>query len=125
VTFSDAAIAAIYPVLVILGMTIWARYLPLIAELQAGVRTLVCSLLMMVTTIIAEQVYYGFGRFTGEYAAWVQNYWVIAVLKLGYVSSFSYMLYAFWMLAPVKPRLVVPFLISAAIWSVVTVALMF
>jgi hypothetical protein len=123
--FTDAAVSALYPVMVILGMTIWSRYLPLISKLDNGVRTLVCSLLLVVTTIIGPQLYYGLGRFTGSYIQFAMNPVLVAILKLGYVSGFCYMLYAFWLLAPSKPRLVIPLLLSFGIWGAVTIALMF
>ena len=124
-TFPDAALAALYPVMVILGITIWLRYLPLLRDLQNGVRTLVCSLLMMVTTIILEQIYYGIGRFTGDYTKWASDLTVVFSLKIGYIMSFCYMAYAFWMLAPTKPKLIVPIALSVSIWAAVTLALMF
>ena len=124
-TFPDAALAALYPVMVILGAIIWLRYLPLLNDLQNGVRILVCSLLMMVSTIILEQVYYGFGRFTGNYLTWVTAPTIVFALKVGYICSFCYMLFAFWMLAPTKPKLIVPFAVSFGIWASITIALMY
>lgn len=111
--------------MVIMGAIIWLRYFPLIKVLENGVRTLVCSVLVMVTTIIAEQCYYGAGRFTGKYVDVAMNPLIVGALKIGYIASFCYMLYAFWLLAPSRPKLMVPFALSFTIWAAITVALMF
>ena len=120
----DAAIAALYPVIILMGTLVWARYLAVVKELEAGQRTLVCSLLVMVATIVIEQVYYGLGRFTGRYIEISMRTEVIAFMKLGYILSFCYMLYAFWMIAPTRPTMKVPIILAGLVWLFVTIALM-
>lgn len=119
----DAAIAALYPVIVLLGAMVWSRYLSVVTQLEPPMRTLVCSLLVMVGVIVAEQIYYGLGRLTNQYIQISMKTEVIAFMKLGYVVSFCYMLYAFWMLAPAKPKLWVPIAMAAMVWIMIIVAM--
>lgn len=123
--FADAALTAFYPVMVIFGVTIWLRFLPVLWRLDDGRRTLVCAMLLIVSTIIYEQSLYGLGRLTGRYIDIATNPWLVGLGKLGYISGMCYLLYSFWLLAPARPTLRTPIIWAVGVWAAITVALMF
>ena len=120
----DAALGAMYPVMAILGGIIWLRFLPTLHSLETGIRALVCSMLVIVAGIVLEQLIYGFGRFYGSYIQIATSPPLVVLGKLLYIVGFSYMLYAFWLIAPAKPRIVVTFGVSFIIWLGVFSALL-
>lgn len=124
-TFSQAALTALYPVMAILGVVIWARFVPTLKHLDNGTRVLVCSNLLLVLGIVVEQIIFGFGRLTGRYLTIATDPMIVSIGKIIYVAGFSYMLYAFWLIAPAKPKIWIPFLLAFVIWACIAAALMF
>ena len=113
----EAALSAFYPVIVLLGALIWMRFFPLLRSVEANTKPLICSMLMIVTAVMVEQLIYGFGRLVGIYINIAMSPGLVAVGKILYCVGFSYMLYAFWLLSPVKPRLWVSVMFTAVMWG--------
>ena len=122
--FVDSALTAAYPVIIFLGVMIVLRFAPILRKVDAPIRTLICSQLTMVGGIMWEQVMYGYGRVTGKYITIATSPGLVSIGKITFICGMIYMLYAFWMLSPVKPRLIVPFTMAFTVWAMLTGALM-
>tara|TARA_R110000868_G_scaffold201296_2_gene448883 strand:+ start:434 stop:781 length:348 start_codon:yes stop_codon:yes gene_type:complete len=114
-----------YPVLIVLGAIIFLRFIPILKEIGGGTRVLICAMLVLLGGIMWEQAMYGYGRFTGHYISIATDPALVAVGKVTYMAGMIYMLYAFWMLAPARPRLTVPLGMAVMLWAMLTAALMF
>lgn len=127
-TFSQAGLLALYPVMIVLGGLIWMRFLPTLKLLDphSGTRALVCSLLVLVISIVAEQAYYGALRGAGRttYEAWSSFAPFVALLKIGYVTGFAYALYAFWLISPTRLKWWSYFAVAFLFWITITAGLM-
>lgn len=120
----DAALSAFYPAIVVMGLLIWARFLPLLKTVSTNTRPLVCSMLVIVSAVMLEQVVYGYGRVTGNYTYIIQHAWLVAAGKILYCAGFAYMLYAFWLLSVVRPRVWVSLSFAFALWAMLFGALL-
>ena len=124
-TFVDAALSAMYPVLIALGGIIFLRFLPILTKIEHGTRVLICAMLVLLGGIMWEQAMYGYGRFTGQYISIATDPALVGIGKVAYAAGMVYMLYSFWLLAPAKPRLAVPIGMAVMLWAMLTVTLMF
>jgi hypothetical protein len=123
--FTDAALSALYPVIIVMGVLIFLRFLPILNKLENGTRVLICAMLTLLAGIIWEQAMYGYGRFTGHYINIANDAALVAIGKVTFITGMAYCLYAFWTLSPAKPRLAVSFGIAFMLWAMITAALMF
>ena len=122
---SDAALTALYPVMVVLGLTVWIRFLPVLRQLENGTRTMVCASLMIVATVIYEQVLFGWGRLTGAYLSINASPLWVGLGKVSYTLGMCYLLYAFWQISPARPRLTAPLAWAAGACVSVLLALLY
>ena len=120
----DAALSAFYPVIVVMGLLIWARFLPLLRTVEQNTRPLICSVLVLVTGIMVEQIVYGYGRFMNQYITIAMNPYMVALGKSLFLTGEAYMLYAFWLLSTVRPRLWVSLFFAASLWALIFAALL-
>lgn len=120
----DAALSAFYPVLVIMGVLILLRFFPLLANVAPTTRPLICSMLVVVMSVMWEQIMFGYGRFSGLYLTIANAPLLVGIGKIGYMVGFSYLLYSFWLLSPTKPRLWTSLSFAFAAWLVITATLM-
>jgi len=117
-TILQAALMALYPTLIVLCLVVAARYARVLNDLSGATRSLVCSLLLMLATLLGEQVYYGLGRVNGTWAV-LNNYTPIVVLmKTGYVAALLYMVYALHELAPASINKNLAVVWVVALWFV-------
>ncbi len=122
-TLIDAALSAFYPVIVLMGAMIVARFWPLLAQVEATTKPLICSMLVLVIGIGWEHVLYGYGRFSGDYINIALNHWMVGIGKTLYMVGFAYLLYAFWVLSPTRPRLATSFFMAGTAWLLIFVML--
>jgi hypothetical protein len=115
----DAALAAFYPVIAIMGVLIILRFFPLLRYVEQTTKPLICSTMIIVMGVMWEQLLYGYGRFSGDYVTIATTPSLVAVGKILYVAGCAYMLYAFWLLSPTKPRLWASFAFAATAWAVI------
>ena len=115
----DAALSAFYPLLTIMGMMIVLRFAPLLQAVESNTKPLICSMLLVVIATVWEQVLYGYGRFSGDYIIIATTPALVGVGKILYTVGFAYMLYAFWLLSPNKPRLWASFAFAGGAWAVI------
>ena len=115
----DAALSAFYPVIAIMGVLIVLRFFPLLKHVEQNTRPLVCSMLLIVIAVMWENALYGFGRFSGHYITIATDPHLVGIGKILYMAGFSYSLYSFWLLSPVKPRLVATFIFAFAAWAII------
>lgn len=115
----DAALAAFYPLLVIMGMLIVLRFAPLLRAVELNTRPLICSTILIVLAVMWEQALYGYGRFSGTYISIATNPCMVGAGKIVYTAGFAYMLYSFWLLSPTKPRLWASFVFAGGAWLVI------
>jgi hypothetical protein len=116
----DAALSAFYPVIVIMGVLIVLRFFPLLRYVETNTKPLICSTILIVVGVMWENLLYGYGRFSGNYITIASDPHLVAIGKILYMGGFSYQLYAFWLLSPVKPRLWASFFFAFAAWAVIT-----
>lgn len=122
---ADAALTALYPVLVILGAVVGVRYAGALRTLPSDKRVMVCAMLVLVAGIMYEQTIYGLGRLTGDYIHIAMTPAAVAIGKILLAVGLCYKLYAFWLIAPQRPRVIVPMVMSACVWAAVFMALLF
>ena len=115
----NAALSAFYPVLVLMGAMILARFWPLLKTVAPNTKPLICSMLVIVVGVIWEQIMYGYGRFSGEYISIATTPLMVGIGKVIFMVGFTYLLYAFWLLAPKPPRLWVLFFAAGMAWAVI------
>ena len=112
----DAALSAFYPVISIMGILILLRFFPLLSVVEKNTKPLICSMLVVVIGVICENLMYGYGRFSGDYATIASSPGLVSIGKILYMGGFSYLLYAFWLLSPIKPRLWASFAFAGGAW---------
>ena len=120
----DAALSAFYPVISIMGILIILRFFPLLSVVEKNTKPLICSMLVVVIGVIWENLMYGYGRFSGDYITIASSPGLVSLGKILYMGGFSYLLYAFWLLSPSKPRLWASFAFAGGTWAVIFAMLM-
>jgi hypothetical protein len=123
-TFTNAALSATYPVVIFLGIIIMLRFLPVLTQVDPPVRALICSQLTLVGGIVWEQALYGYARMADKYIPIALTAALVSIGKVIFILGMVYMLYAFWMIATPKPRLIIPLAMAAVVWLMITGALM-
>ena len=119
----DAALTAFYPVIFLMGVLIWMRFFPLLRSVELTTKPLICSMLVIVTGVMFEQLIYGWGRYFGSYIDIATNQYLVALGKILYMAGFSYLLYAFWLLSTAKPRLWISMALAGLLWLAIFGAL--
>ena len=122
--FSTAALTALYPLIAFLGVLALMRYLSVVRSLENGIRSLVCSTLIVLVAVVIEQILYGYGRLSGAYISIATNAAMVAVAKVLYVAGLVYMLYAFWLIHPNHVRWWNYPAVAFIVWATLTAGLM-
>ena len=126
-TLIEASLAALYPVVIALGLMTIMRFMPIVKSLpEPGTRWLVVGLIIITVTIVAEQILYGYARLRP--ALYVQiTQWapLVGALKIGYVVGLLYKLAAFWKISPKQPGLWAPTVAAFSIWLTSVLLLVF
>ena len=123
-TFSNAALTALYPLIAFLGTLALMRYLTVVRTLENGTRHLVCSTLIVLAAVVWEQILYGYGRVSGAYISIAMNALLVTIAKVLYVSGLIYMLYAFWRIQPNVVRWWNYPAVAVIVWATLTGGLM-
>ncbi len=123
-TFTTAALTALYPLIAFLGALSIMRYMSVVRSLEGGIRRLVCSTLLVQMGMVVEQLLYGYGRLSGRYIGIATNPALVVIAKLLYVGGLVYMLYAFWMIHPNNVKWWHYPSVAVFAWVVLTLGLM-
>ena len=124
--FFEAALLALFPVIIFFGITLWLRYLPALSSVDdVGMRSLIAGSLIITAMLVIENSFYGYARLDrASYATLSFTYPAVIAIKLGYVAGMCIQTYAFWRISPEKPKLIVPFFMAALCWFLFVVVLM-
>ena len=120
-TIEQAALAALYPVLMTLCLITLFRFWPARRNLAGSNRTLVTGLLILVFVIAVESTYYGITRFHPPlYDVFGWNVWLVGSMKIGHIAAISLLLRAYWEITDAKPGHYALALTAIAMWLVLT-----
>lgn len=122
--FSTAALTAMYPLIVFLGLLSIMRYVSVVRQLQEGIRHLVCSTVVVQTGVVWEQILYGYGRISGHYVSIATDPTLVSIGKILFAVGLVYMLYAFWLIHPNNVKWWNYPAVAFITWGVLTVGLM-
>jgi len=118
----QAALAALYPVLAVLCLIGFVRFLPSRKLLKDSSRSLVNSVLILIGTLGFETLYYGFARFRPSfYEILGSNLLIVAVTKLGYIIALVMLIRAYWEITDLKPGRWTPVITAFVMWLVIAV----
>jgi hypothetical protein len=104
-SFVDAAVVFLYPILIALAVMVvfpWTRVLPQLTDKQA-LHRLALGMIVVVTTLLCENIYYGIGRMFPLYMAYLTEAPLALVFKAGYVVGLAF---KFWALQTIAPSFI-------------------